>query len=102
LKPTKVNVKYKLTLILNHTKEGSEMALENKNLTAVLYSIEGVGAVFVVIFLAAYLGGLPTTNVLQDQPAFRIPLTVLGALTLILIFVAVALAVRYRRQVAEA
>jgi uncharacterized membrane protein (DUF4010 family) len=78
------------------------MALENKNLTAVLYSIEGVGAVFVVIFLAAYLGGLPTTNVLQDQPAFRIPLTVLGALTLILIFVAIALAVRYRRQVAEA
>ena len=67
------------------------MALENKNLTAVLYSIEGVGAVFVVIFLAAYLGGLPTTNVLQDQPAFRIPLTVLGALTLILIFVAVTI-----------
>ncbi len=74
------------------------MALENKNLTAVLYSIEGVGAVFVVIFLAAYLGGLPTTNVLQDQPAFRIPLTVLGALTLILIFVAVALAVWHKRR----
>jgi len=77
------------------------MALENKNLTAVLYSIEGVGAVFVVIFLAAYLGGLPTTNVLQDQPAFRIPLAFFGALTLILIFVAVALAVWHKRHGTE-
>ena len=73
------------------------MALENKNLTAVLYSIEGVGAVFVVIFLAAYLGGLPTTNVLQNQPAFRIPLTVLGVLLLILVLAGTILAIKYRK-----
>jgi hypothetical protein len=73
------------------------MALENKNLTAVLYSIEGVGAVFVIIFLAAYLGGLPTTNVLQNQPAFRIPLTVLGVLLLILVLAGTILAIKYRK-----
>ncbi|MGA2683011.1 MAG: hypothetical protein ABSF44_14570 [Candidatus Bathyarchaeia archaeon] len=95
--PTKVNVKYKLSLIVKHPKEESDMALDNKNLTAVLYSIEGVGAVFVVIFLAAYLGGIPTTNVLQNQPAFRIPLTVLGVVILILILAGTILAVKYRK-----
>ncbi|MGA3112787.1 MAG: hypothetical protein ABSE15_12330 [Candidatus Bathyarchaeia archaeon] len=73
------------------------MALENKKLSTVIYSIEGVGAVFVVIFLAAYLGGLPTTNVLQNQPAFRIPLTVLGVLLLILILAGTILAIKYRK-----
>lgn len=68
------------------------MTLTDKKLNAVLYSLEGIGAVFVVIFLAAYLGGLPTTNVLQNQPAFRIPLTVLGAVLLILVLATVVLA----------
>jgi len=74
------------------------MMLADKKLTAVLYSLEGVGAVFVVIFLAAYLGGLPTTKVLQSQPAFRIPLTVFGVILLALILVTVVLAAKYRRQ----
>jgi hypothetical protein len=57
-----------------------------------LLSLEGVGFVFVVIFLAAYLGGLPTTNVLQDQPAFRIPLQAFGFVLLVLILATVVLA----------
>jgi len=69
------------------------VALENKRVTAFLYSIEGVGIVFVVIFLAAYLGGLPTTNVLHNQPAFRIPLAIFGALLIALAFVAAFLSV---------
>lgn len=97
MKPTKVNIKYKLTLILKRPKKDPKMALENKKLRTVIYSIEGVGAVFVVIFLAAYLGGLPTTNVLQNQPAFRVPLTVLGVLLLILILAGTILAIRYRK-----
>ena len=68
------------------------MTLADKKLTTVLYSLEGVGAVFAVIFLAAYLGGLPTTTVLQDEPAFRIP-TVFGAALLILILATVVIAV---------
>jgi len=69
------------------------VALENKRVTAFLYSIEGVGIVFVVIFLAAYLGGLPTTNVLHNQPAFRIPLAIFGALLIALALVAAFLSV---------
>jgi len=72
--------------------------LSNKNLTMLLFTLEGVGAVFVVIFLAAYLGGLPTTNVLQDQPAFRIPLQIFGVLLLILILATVVLAFLQRKK----
>ena len=66
---------------------------QNKKLNMLLYSFEGVGIVFVCIFLVAYLGGLPTTNVLHDLPAFRIPLTVLGVVFLALILGLAALAV---------
>ncbi|MGA3060551.1 MAG: hypothetical protein ABSD92_09305 [Candidatus Bathyarchaeia archaeon] len=69
------------------------MTLADKKLTTILFSLEGVGAVFVSIFLAAYLGGLPTTTVLHDEPAFRIPLIIFGALLLVLIFASVVLAV---------
>ena len=69
------------------------MPTSNQKLTkTLLFSLEGVGAVFIVIFLAAYLGGLPTTNVLQDEPAFRIPLQIFGAVLLALIMVTVVVA----------
>ena len=74
------------------------MMLTNKNLTRVLFTLEGVGAIFVVIFLAAYLGGIPTTNVLQDQPAFRIPLQIFGAVLLTLILATVVLAFLQRKK----
>ena len=61
------------------------MALANKKITALLYSVEGVGIVFVAVFLAAYLGGLPTTTVLHSEPAFKIPLIIFGAALVILI-----------------
>lgn len=55
------------------------MEIPQKRLTKFLYVIEAVGAVFVGIFLIAYLGGLPTTAVLHSEVAFRIPLFILGA-----------------------
>lgn len=72
----------------------------NKRLNVVLWSLEGVGAVFVVIYLAAYLGGIPTTSTLQNQPSFRIPLTILGVILLVLILATVVLAAisRPKRQ----
>ncbi len=74
------------------------MALADKKLTAVLYSLEGVGLIFVVIFLAAYLGGLPTTNVLQNQPTFNWSLKVFGIILLILVLAATVLAAKYRKN----
>jgi pyridoxal/pyridoxine/pyridoxamine kinase len=70
------------------------LELKNKRITHFLFTVQGVGAVFVGIFLAAYLGGLPTTTVLDDEPAFRIPLIIFGAALLMLILATVVLAVK--------
>ncbi len=74
------------------------MQVTKKNVNMLLYATEGVGAVFVVVFLAAYLGGLPSTNVLHSEPAFRIPLIVFGAALLVLILATVILAVYLRKE----
>ena len=74
------------------------MQITEKNLNALLYATEGVGAVFVAIFLAAYLGGLPSTNVLHSEPAFRIPLMFFGAVLLGLIAVTAIVALYSRKK----
>lgn len=74
------------------------MQLSNSLVEKYLYLVEGVGAVFVAFFLVAYLGGLPTTNVLHSLPVFRIPLTVFGAALLMLVLFGVVLAVLRRRS----
>jgi hypothetical protein len=66
-------------------------------MTKFLFALEGVGIVFVGIFLVAYLGGLPTTAVLHSEPAFRLSLTVIGLAFLVLILATVILAT-YKRQ----
>ena len=63
-----------------------------------LLALEGVGAVFVAIFLAAYLGGLPSNRILDSEPAFRIPLTVFGIVLLVLILVTVVLTVSSKKK----
>jgi len=57
-----------------------------------LFAAQGVGAVFVGFFLAAYLTGLPTTAVLHSEPAFRIPLTILGVVLLVMVLAGFVLA----------
>jgi hypothetical protein len=68
------------------------LRLTEKQITAFLFAAQGVGAVFVGFFLAAYLAGLPTTAVLHSEPAFRIPLTILGVVLLVMVLSALVLA----------
>ena len=66
-----------------------------------LLAVQGVGAVFAGIFLAAYLGGMfmtPSTTVLHSEPAFRIPLTVFGIVLLVLILATVVLRLLQRKR----
>jgi hypothetical protein len=63
-----------------------------------LFAVQGVGAVFVGIFLAAYLGGLPTTVVLHSEPVFRIPLYILGAVFLVMVLSALVLAALSKKE----
>jgi len=67
--------------------------------------VQGLGAVFVAIFLAAYLGGMlmtPSTTVLHSEPAFRTSLAVLGLLLLVGLLAGVALASRRRKNLRDA
>jgi hypothetical protein len=61
------------------------LKLSDRKLNKFLFAVQGVGAVFVGIFLAAYLGGLPSTDVLHSEAAFRIPLFILGAVLVFLL-----------------
>ena len=70
----------------------------NQNHGKLLYATQGVGAVFVAVFLAAYLGGLPSTDVLHSEPIFRIPLIIFGAAFLILILATVIMAAYLRKR----
>jgi len=74
------------------------LGLSEKNITLFLLAAEGVGATFVGIFLAAYLAGLPTTVVYHSEPAFRIPLMILGILLLAMILSAFILATLSKKE----
>jgi hypothetical protein len=72
--------------------------MNDKRLTNFLFVVEGVGAVFVAVFLAAYLGGLfytPQTTVLHSDWTwtFRIPLFIFGAALLVLTLITIIWAV---------
>jgi hypothetical protein len=74
------------------------MQITEKKVNKLLLATQGVGAVFVGIFLAAYLGGLPSTDVLHSEPAFRIPLIIFGAILLILVLSTVILAAYLKKE----
>ena len=82
------------------------MKLSDKQINMFLFAVQGVGAVFVGIFLGAYLGGLlapylsglPSTTVYHSEPAFRIPLLIFGVVLLALILVGCILAVLSKKD----
>lgn len=76
------------------------METTNPGLTKLLFAVEGVGAVFVGIFLAAYLGGLfvvPQTTVFHSDPTIRLALTILGSALLVLVLISIVLAIAKRK-----
>jgi hypothetical protein len=74
------------------------LRLTDKRLSNFLFATQGVGAMFVGIFLVAYLGGLPSTNVLHKEVAFRMPLSILGLVLLVLVLVTVIVAAFQRKN----
>jgi hypothetical protein len=76
----------------------TRLRLSDRQTNGFLYAAQGVGAVFVAVFLAAYLGGLPTTNVLHSEPVFRWLLIIFGALFLILIATVVVVSVLIKNK----
>ena len=74
--------------------------MNDNKLAKFLFAIEGVGAVFVGVFLAAYLGGLfvvPQTTVFHSIFEVKMALAILGVVLLVLVLVAAVLAVMKRK-----
>ena len=74
------------------------MQLTNKQINVFLFAAEGIGAIFVSIFSAAYLLGLPSTEVRHSEPIFRTLLSAFGALFLIFILGAIVLSVLMKKR----
>lgn len=74
------------------------LGLSEKQVNAFLFAAEGLGAAFVGIFLAAYLAGIPTTTVFHSEPAFRIPLTILGIILLVVVLAAFVLSTLSKKK----
>ena len=77
------------------------MRINEKQLNAFLFATEGVGAAFVIIFLAAYLGGLfvvPQTTVFHSVPEVRMTLAILGIILLLMVLSALVLAILSKRD----
>ena len=74
--------------------------MNDKIVNAALLALEGIGAVFVGLFLAVYLGGLfaiPQTTVFHSVPEIKLTLAVLGVTFLIIMLVSVIIAILKRK-----
>jgi hypothetical protein len=66
--------------------------MKKQQINMFLYLVQGIGAVFVAVFSAAYLFALPSMGVLHEEPIFKLLLSMFGGLFLILITASVVLA----------
>jgi len=64
-----------------------------------VFLAQGIGAVFYVIFLAAFYIPMPSNDTLIGDPAFRTPLSIFGGIFLILIII--SLSASYLRKQEE-
>jgi hypothetical protein len=74
--------------------------LENGSeyVTGVLAAVQVVGAVLAALFSAVYLLGLPTTEVRHSEPAFRLALSTVGIIFIVLVLSAVVAAFVLKRK----
>ncbi|MCW4015121.1 MAG: hypothetical protein NWF06_02010 [Candidatus Bathyarchaeota archaeon] len=84
-----------LPLFLNSRSESMRL---NQKFRKLVYATQGVGAVFVAVFLMGYLGGLPSRDVLHSEPVFKVPLIIFGATLLLLIIVTAIMIANHRKN----
>ena len=76
------------------------MKITEKQTNIFLFAAQGIGAIFVGIFLTAYFGGLleayiadlPLTHTLNSDPAFVVSQSIIGAILIAFVLVALVLA----------
>lgn len=63
-----------------------------------LFITQGIGIVFCGIFLAAYFGGLPSTNTLNSETSFIFSQGVIGAILIAFIVLAMIIAFAFKQK----
>ena len=63
--------------------------MKSKQAELLVFLAQGIGAVFYVIFLAAFYIPLPSNETLIGDPAFRTPLSIFGGIFLVAIMVSI-------------
>ena len=71
--------------------------LKSKQLVSFQLLVEGIGAVFCGVFLAAYLLALPSNGVLHAEPIYHEMLAIFGGLFLVLILASLVLSAMTKR-----
>jgi hypothetical protein len=66
--------------------------MKSKQAELLVFLAQGIGAVFYVIFLAAFYIPLPSNDTLIGDPAFRTPMSIFGGIFLFLILITIATA----------
>ena len=62
--------------------------MNDKQISKLLLAFEGIGAIFLGVFLLAYLIGTPSYVVYHSEPTFRMILSIFDGLFIILILIA--------------
>lgn len=68
--------------------------MKSERVALLIFLAQGVGTVFYGIFLAAFYIPLPSNDTLIGDPTFRTPMSIFGALFLILIIISLVAAYR--------
>jgi cytochrome c biogenesis protein CcdA len=72
--------------------------LNDKQISKLLLAFEGIGAIFLGVFLVAYLMGIPSYVVYHSEPTFRMTLSIFGGLLIILILIALLASVLNKKK----
>jgi hypothetical protein len=79
-------------------------SLNTKHITTYLFAVQGIGAIFFVVVLGAYVFGLRATTsnvVLHSDPIFRTVLSIFGGLLLLTTGVAIVFSYAARSKSKE-
>ena len=58
--------------------------MNDNRIAKILLLTQGVGAVFFFVFISSYALALPSNRVLHGEPVFHIPISIFGAIFIIL------------------
>ena len=69
----------------------------DKRLGWYILIVQATGAIFYVVFSAAYILAIPSINVLSGEPIFKIPMTIFSVFFVVLMLVSFVIGIVYKK-----